>query len=138
MKLRIKGNSIRLRLGQSEVRRLAIGGTVEESTDFGPSEEQRFQYTLRASSEEAGVSASFADRSIVITVPSHIVHQWATTDQISIHADQRARADDELAILIEKDLECIDPAPGEDQRDAFPNRQLSSACTGATSIERVA
>ena len=35
MKLRIRGNSIRLRLTQSEVRRLAEVGSVEEWTDFG-------------------------------------------------------------------------------------------------------
>ena len=131
MKLRIKGNSIRLRLGQSEVRRLEITGTVEESTIFGPSQKQRFVYGVSVSPLEVGVSASFADRHIVIRVPSNVVHQWATTDQVSIRVVQRTRDDGELRILIEKDFECVDAPPYESQEDAFPNPQLGVTCTAA-------
>jgi len=128
MKLRIKGNSIRLRLGQSEVRRVAIDGTVEESTVFGPSKEECFGYALCASPESLQVSASFADRRLVIHVPTRVMHQWATTDQVGIRAHQRTMDDSELLILIEKDFECIDAPPDESPEDAFPNPQLSAAC----------
>lgn len=121
MKLRIKGNSIRLRLGQSEVRRLAADGIVEESTAFGPSKRDRFGYALCASSDKPGVSASFADRRMVVRVPESVIHQWATTDQVSVHAIQSAGACDELRILIEKDFECIDAPADESQVDAFPH-----------------
>jgi hypothetical protein len=70
MKLRIGGNSIRLRLGQSEVRRLALDGTIEEYTAFGPSIEHRLGYALCASRTEANVSASFADQRIIVRVPA--------------------------------------------------------------------
>src|SRR4051812_42269651 len=108
MKLRIKGDSIRLRLGQSEVRQLAITGTVEESTIFGPSQKQRFVYAVCASPLELGVSAGFEDQHIVIRVPSDVVHQWASTDQVSILDVQRTGDGGELHILIEKDFECVD------------------------------
>jgi hypothetical protein len=134
MKLRIKGNSIRLRLGQSEVRRLSIDGTVEESTAFGPSDEQRFVYALCASSEESGVSASFADRRMLIRVPESVIHRWMTTDQISIDALQRTGSGDELRILIEKDFECLEAPADESQEDAFPNPQLAAACTAGKTV----
>jgi hypothetical protein len=136
MKLRIKGNSIRLRLGQSEVRRLITEGTVEEIVVFGPSSKERISYVLCAWSESPDVNARFADGRIVIRVPCSMIHQWATTDQVSIHALQCNGDDDSLSILIEKDFECIDAPSGESQEDAFPNPQLESACQPAGGIER--
>jgi Family of unknown function (DUF7009) len=125
MKLRIKGNSIRLRLGQSDVLRLALDGTVEESTAFGPSLRQRFSYALSVSAEESGIRADFGNRHMVIRVPAKVIHQWVTTDQVSIDAIQRTGDDGELRILIEKDFECIDAPPGESQIDTFPNPHRS-------------
>jgi hypothetical protein len=136
MKLRIKGNSVRLRLGQSEVRRLANGEVVEEATKFGPLKQQCFTYALSASHEVSMVYASFSDRRITVRVPSDMVHHWATTDQIGIETVQRTGNEDGLQILIEKDFECIDGAPGESQEDAFPNPQLEAACPPAVSMER--
>jgi hypothetical protein len=132
MKLRIKGNSIRLRLGQSEVLQLAINGKVEESTQFGPFREQSLRYTISASPDVRDVSANFINRSITIRVPWSIVHEWVTTDQVSIDALQRNSVDVDLRILIEKDFECIDPAPGESQEDAFPNPEFGAACAPLT------
>jgi hypothetical protein len=131
MKLRIKGNSIRLRLGQSEVQRLAADGIVEESTTFGPTKEQCLGYALCKSSESPDIHAIFGNRRIVVYVPSSVIYEWVTSDQISIQAIQTTGDDAELRILIEKDFECIDAAPGESQEDAFPNPQLSAACLPA-------
>ena len=137
MKLRIKGNSIRLRLGQSEVRRLATDGIVEESTVFGPSRHECFAYAICASPEAAVVSARFADRRLLIRVPSDMIHEWSTTDQVGISALQRTGNEDGLRILIEKDFECIDGPPGESEEDAFPNPQLEAACRPAGGMERL-
>ena len=136
MKLRVKGNSIRLRLGQSEVQRLAIDGIVEESTIFGPSGHECFAYAIAASTEVSVVSASFADRRLAIRVPSDMIHQWSTSDQVGIRALQRTGNEDGLQILIEKDFECVDAPPGESQEDAFPNPQLEAACRPAGGMER--
>jgi len=137
MKLRIKGNSIRLRLGQSEVQRLAIDGIVEETTVFGPSRHECFAYAISASPEASGVNASFSDRRLLIRVPSDMIHLWSTTDQVGIQTLQRTGNEDGLQILIEKDFECIDGPPGESQEDAFPNPQLEAACRPAGGIERL-
>src|SRR6267378_5549240 len=105
MKLRIKGNSIRLRLGQSEVRRLASEGVVAEFTDFGAFSRQRFGYALHAIFDDPTISAKFADGRVIVRIPAGAIQQWAQTDQISIHALQRTTDGSELRILIEKDLE---------------------------------
>jgi hypothetical protein len=128
VKLRIKGNSIRLRLGRSEVLRLATDGMVEESTDFGPVGGQRFGYALRATLGEPCVIARFAEGRVVVTVPAGAVHQWAWTPEVSIRAVQRTWDGTELVILIEKDLECLDAPNDEPQEDAFPHPGLRGAC----------
>lgn len=128
MKLRIKGNSIRLRLGRSEVMRLAIDGRVEESTAFGPSIEQCFVYALCVSDEEPGVTANFADRRMVIRVPANLIYQWMMTDRVGIDAIQGSGDIGELRIIIEKDFECIEAPPGDSQADAFPRPESGAAC----------
>src|SRR5947208_639048 len=99
MKLRIKGSSIRLRLGRSEVRRLASEGIVEEFTVFGPSSTERVGYAIIASPGTRGVTASFEGSRIVVEAAWHTIRTWAATDQVSIHALQTT-GDTELAILI--------------------------------------
>jgi len=132
MKLRIKGNSIRLRLGQSEVRQLATEGVVEEFTDFGPAEAQRFGYALHATFEAPDVSASFADGRVVISIPADAIHRWAGSTQVGIGAVQRTADGGQLQILVEKDFECIDAAADESQADAFPNPQRGAECAPAS------
>src|SRR5271168_1983754 len=132
MKLRIKGNSIRLRLGQSEVRRLAIEGTIEETTVFGHSKEECFGYAVVASPELEYVSASYSCRRIVIRIPTAVIHRWAESDEVSIRAVQRTTGENDLLILIEKDFECIDAPSDESQEDAFPHPRLDDGCAPTT------
>ena len=138
MKLRIKGNSIRLRLCQSEVLRLAIDGTVEDFTEFGPFRTQRLGYAICAAPELRGVNASFTDCRIIVRVPGSILQRWAMTDQVSIEALQRTGGHADLRILIEKDFQCIDAATGESQEDAFPNPRFGSTYLPANTIARPA
>lgn len=137
MKLRIKGNSIRLRLGRSEVQRLAADGIIEESTLFGPSVNECFAYAIVSSPDVSCVTANCEDRRLLIRVPSEMIQQWSATDQIGIRALQRTGNEDGLQILIEKDFECVDGPPGESQEDAFPNPQLESACRPERAMERL-
>jgi len=130
MKLRIKGNSIRLRLGQSEVRQLAIEGVISEFTDFGNSSPQRFGYALHVAMQDSIVSARFTDGRVIVRVPDAVVRQWAASDQIGIRAVQPTADGGELRILIEKDLKCIETPEGESEEDAFPNPQLACATGG--------
>jgi len=130
MKLRIKGNSIRLRLGQSGVRQLDSEGVVAEFTDFGDFNQQRFGYALHAIFDDPTISARFADGRVIVRVPAGAIRQWAQTEQIAIHAVQRTTDGSELRILIEKDFECIDASADEPQEDAFPHPDVAT-CVGS-------
>ena len=125
MKLRIKGNSIRLRLGQSEVHRLAMNGAVEELTIFGSGRVQRLGYEIRGARDETVVRASFDGRRIVVHVPAEMINRWARSDQVGIYAMQPTDHG-EFAVVIEKDFVCIDGDSRESQEDAFPNPTLAA------------
>lgn len=120
MKLRIRGNSLRLRLQQSEVRTLAERGMVVDQTCFGHA-------TLRCSIERdaslADLRADLEPNFIRIRVPAAQALRWAGSDQVGMLSEQTT-PEGPLVILVEKDFQCLqprDPALREDDGDAFPN-----------------
>jgi hypothetical protein len=119
MKLRIRGNSIRLRLLQTEVTTLVETGTVSEAISFGAS---ALTYSVISSTLTNEVNAQFTDGEITIVVPETIIKTWADSVQVSIEKDQRIDADGALLqILIEKDFVCIGREDDPDNANAFPN-----------------
>jgi hypothetical protein len=128
MKLRIKGNSIRLRLGQSEVRRLLTEGVVSESTTFNLFLGQRLEYGLCTATNLPAMTASFEDSRIMVRMPASVMRNWASTDQVGVETTQVGSDGSMLNILVEKDFECIDSPHEESQEDAFPNPQIGTAC----------
>jgi hypothetical protein len=117
MKLRIKGNSIRLRLLKSEVEKFGADGRISEQTLFGPT---TLSYTLAMSPESEKINAEFGDGEIRIFVPEGAARAWVTNGQVGFEAEQPA-GDEVLAILIEKDFVCLDRPDDPDRHDAFPN-----------------
>src|SRR5947209_4484777 len=105
MKLRIRGNSLRLRLGRSEVSRLAEGGVVMEVTEFGPG--QRLEYALGTSPDVSEPRASFRPGRIEVLLPPTAAREWAAGDEVGICAEQNIEGtgpDRVLRLLIEKDF----------------------------------
>ena len=121
MKLRLRGNSLRLRLTKSEVVQLADAGVVSETTGFGPSPEQQLHYCLRVIPMTSALIVTFTERRIEVGLPSFLAQQWMRTEQISLHAEQAIDAEQILSILVEKDFVCLQPRVNEDDQDGFPN-----------------
>jgi hypothetical protein len=117
MKIRIRGNSVRIRLSKSEVTRFAKEGYVEERTEFVNS---ALVYVVK-SSEEATLSAGFANGSITLYVPATMLQQWASTDLVGLDYNMPLPDGKYLYLLIEKDFKCIDAAITEDQSDMYEN-----------------
>jgi hypothetical protein len=120
MKLRIRGNTLRLRLKRSEAAQIASGQSIVEQTCFPDSV---LTYRLDVA-DDGKFSASFNDGNLTICLPKSEVAQWEQTDQVSIVAEQKLGKSDALSILIEKDFRCIAPGhhrPGEDDADTFPH-----------------
>ncbi|MGA3324247.1 MAG: hypothetical protein ABSF45_07220 [Terriglobia bacterium] len=114
MKLRIQGNSLRLRLTRKEVAQLHDCGRVESSIEFAPG--RTLAYALEGSPQATAVSASFDGRAILVAVPMPLLMQWAEGDQVSIEGPPQAS----VQLLIEKDFQCLHKADHQDP-DAYPN-----------------
>jgi hypothetical protein len=118
MKLRIQGNSLRLRVTQKEVANLRDRGRVESFIEFSPG--QALVYRLDSSFHAKSVEAAFDGQTIRITVPEQVMADWVTSDQVSIEASSSAG----LRLLIEKDFQCLH-GRGELDRDAYSHPQMS-------------
>ena len=126
MKLRIKGDSVRLRLTRSEVRALLDAGVVAEATHFpGGTELQSVLRTLRGAS---GIAASFEAGTLTVSLPMEAARRWGTSEEIEIRATLPAGRG-ALELLIEKDFPCLTTRPGEDDRDRKSTRLNSSHLT---------
>ena len=116
MKIRIKGNSIRIRLSRSEVDSFGKEGYLEERTEFGNGE---FIYTLQSRDNADALSATFTDGKITMIVPAAITREWTTTEKVGYEHNMDIGEGKQLFLLIEKDFKCIDAPPGEDQSDNY-------------------
>ncbi len=117
MKLRILGNSIRLRLSQGDLAALLDGGAIEESVVFpaGPA----LTYRLESSAGESA-EADYANDRIVIRFPVTAIEKWSRPDEVTMQAELPF-GHDRLELLVEKDFRCLSPREGEDDSDLFPN-----------------
>jgi hypothetical protein len=114
MKLRLQGNSVRLRLTRSEVERLRETGLVGESIDFGAGEVLAYQLQIRQ--EQAPVDAAFCQGTITVSVSKEAVQGWAGSDEVGLYARSGA-----LTISIEKDFHCRTRRLDEQEHDAYPH-----------------
>ncbi len=121
MKLRLRDNSLRLRLRQGEVDRVGSGDRVEETIVFGMQTTERLVYAIVTSNEAMHLGASFAANEVRITIPTAIAAGWATGDGVSLEAEQPIGDGRLLKILVEKDFACLKPRSDEDESEAYPN-----------------
>ena len=129
MKLRIHRNSVRFRLGRSEVERLLETGKIQEHVSFGPESAHRLWYTLELSETEPEICAAFDCTNLRIVLPTRLARRWASSDEVGIEAAQDVGggiSGEQLQVLIEKDFACLDHP--EDNADAYPNPAQGNAC----------
>jgi hypothetical protein len=117
MKLRIRGDSLRLRLTRSEVAALAAGQPVIEKMRVACG--VSFEYRLSADGSGTSPQASMEQGALVVRLPPRLAAEWAGTETVGIEATQANGASEGLHILVEKDFPCLTPRPHEDDSDAF-------------------
>lgn len=123
MKLRIQGDSIRVRLTRTEVADLAAGKPVMQTTSFSPT--ASLLSLIAASPQAAAPLATFDSGRLVITLPQERTRCWAESDEVSIQAVQPIDDHPSLTLFIEKDFECLHHRA--ENVDAFPNPRARHA-----------
>jgi hypothetical protein len=129
MKLRIKGNSMRVRVSRSEVTRLLAGDCLEETIFFAPETSAKFTYALRQEASLSRPAVHHTENRVVILIPADEAIAWGATDQVGISEDIGLGSLGSLGLLIEKDFACLDRSD-EDNEDAFPNPNAGATCLG--------
>jgi len=119
VKLRIRDNTVRLRLTRGEVDCLRTQGIVASATGFPGGRE--FQYRVESSPAIVNPAAFFSDNTISVRLPETAVLAWATSDQVSLPGEQVLDDGTKLDILVEKDFACLAPREGEDESDMYPH-----------------
>ena len=120
MKIRIKGNSVRFRLTQTEVKTLSDTGSMTETTDFGRS---TFGYQVKLTPHIKALTAEFFDNRIVLMVPEDDGKDWPLNDTVGFENNVELSTGEQLHLLLEKDFTCLDNTM-EDQSDNYPNPRL--------------
>ena len=121
MKLRIRNDSLRLRLNQDEVERFAAEGVVEDVVSFGPSAGQGLAYRIRRDGLVPAMRANLANNTIEIIIPAAEAAAWSSTKQVGMELDQDIGNGRVLNILVEKDFARLKPRSPDDVLNKFPH-----------------
>ena len=122
MKLRIKGDSIRLRLTRSEVAALADGGRISDQTRFPAG--AALGYCVVAEAAVPFVAAGFDGGVVTIRIPLESARAWAGSEEVTIRAELPVDGGT-LVLLVEKDFPCTTPRAGVDDRDELFDQRRS-------------
>jgi hypothetical protein len=85
MKLRIQGDSLRLRMTRNEVAFLHNFGCVESTIRFAPG--RVLSYSVTSSTDAAELSVHYEDDSICVVLPQPVVMAWAAGTQVTIEGN---------------------------------------------------
>ena len=117
MKLRIKGNSLRIRLTRPEVGKLAETGYLEEQTLFAGN---KLVYALLSVDSGNELSATLDTNKITMFVPHELIKDWPQNNIVGFNSNMQVSENGTLYLLLEKDFVCIDETM-EDQSDNYNN-----------------
>ena len=126
MKLRIKGNSVRLRVSPSEVARLLKGGRIEDTIRFGPAEEAKLTYALEQAEGPEAIWLRYRPQEVAVVVSSAAAQIWGRSEQVGIYGDFETGSGT-VGLVVEKDFACLDRAD-EENEDTFPNPLSGTKC----------
>ena len=127
MKLRILGNSIRFRLGRSEVERFGELGVIEETVRLGGSPANALKYSLKVVDGDLFTS-EFVNGNVIVGIPRMLAESWVNSDAVTISGRKILDEDSDLKILIERDFVCLNAHNDEDQSDRYPHPKGPDAC----------
>lgn len=120
MKIRLRGNTVRFRLLEPEVMRLAQGESITETL---PSV-LPFQYSVHPTAV-ADLAVTFDGVGLRLDVPAEWAKAWHASDEIGRTAKQDTGRGT-IEIKVEKDWACTTARP-EDNQGTYPNPAGASA-----------
>ena len=127
MKLRIKGNSLRLRVSRSELERFQAEGRVEETIHFTPAPDANLTYALESTSEPVPVSVRYGTREVAVILSEDRARIWSDASEVGVYATVDMGSMGSLEVVVEKDFACLDRSDAENT-DTFANPHAGATC----------
>jgi len=126
MKLRIKGNSLRLRVSPSEMTLLLQTGRIEDAIHFGPGEGARLVYALEHRPALTAMDVRYEPNEITVVVSSQDAQNWAAGQDVGLYGAS-VSGQEPLELAVEKDFACLDKEDAQNA-DTFPNPKQGTVC----------
>jgi hypothetical protein len=126
MKLRIQGNSLRLRVSRSEVARFGEMGRVAETIRFAPEPEAALTYALESSVDANEIGVRWQPGEVAVVIPATAARKWAEGEGVGLYGDCGV-GEGRLSVLVEKDFACLDRSDA-DNADTFPHPLHGTVC----------
>ena len=126
MKLRIKGNSLRLRVTPSEMSRLLETGRIDETVYFAADENARLTYALEHAPVASAIAVRYSRQEVAVVLSSAEARRWAANTDVGIYAETVVK-NGPLEVAVEKDFACLDKSDAENM-DTFPHPHQGTAC----------
>jgi hypothetical protein len=130
MKLRIKGDSLRLRISPSEMSRLLVTGRIEETIRFGPAGDAMLTYALSINPGRvtplALMDVQYRAHEVLVTIDATQAKAWAKGPDVGLYANINTGGG-QLEVAVEKDFACLDKDESENQ-DTYPHPQQGNVC----------
>jgi hypothetical protein len=125
MKLRIKGNSMRLRVSPSEMKRLLNGGRIEEVIRFGPEPDAKLIYALEHTASNQQIAVRYRPQEVTVVLSTQNARNWAEGDEVGVYGVLDI-GNGQLTLAVEKDFACLDRNEGNE--DTFANPKSTQLC----------
>mgnify|MGYP001379971279 CR=1 FL=1 len=126
MKIRIQGNSIRLRLAQQEVADLSEHGSVDDCIAFGPNAASQHLVYRLVGADVSEVSTHYGEGCVTVQIPQKDAQEWVSNNVVGFENDVPIDGADSIRVVVEKDFKCLEARPGEE--DLFPNPHTDASC----------
>ena len=120
MKLRIRGNSIRLRLDQRDVKIFAEQWYLEDCIKFGAAAGGKLSYRI-ATADIPKLECKFIDNTVQVLVPEKLAYDWVNSQLVGMEHHATNSENEQVRILVEKDYKCLQVRINEDESKSYPH-----------------
>jgi hypothetical protein len=127
MKIRIQGNSLRIRVGRSELAHFLHEGRIEDTIRFTPAPEARLTYALEISPGATQTQVRYSPQEVAVILAPRQVVQWSLEAEVGVYTQVPIGAGASLEVIVEKDFACLDRSD-EGNKDTFANPLAGTDC----------
>jgi hypothetical protein len=127
MKLRIKGNSLRLRVSRSELTRVLAGEEVAETIRFAAAPEAKLTYALARGTQTGAAIVRYQSQEVTVLLSEEQAQSWSQESEVGVYTQVDIAPQGLLELIVEKDFACLDRSDADNQ-DTFVNPLMGSVC----------